>query len=232
VVGEALLDNPVYAALCGPHARFAQVRGRARRYEPDVAPMLGLPREPSAEDWRDAAALLGGDGVAAVEQADGVLPDGWQVLQVFDLVQMVEEDASGAAFPEAVTLGAADVPEMLELVAATEPGPFLPRTVELGRYVGIRRDGTLIAMAGERFRVDGWTEISAVCTLPEHRGEGLATHLMGELIAGIHARDERAFLHALATNTTAIALYERLGFRVRRGGPLTVVAPAAHTPSS
>jgi predicted GNAT family acetyltransferase len=89
---------------------------------------------------------------------------------------------------------------MLELVAQTEPGPFLPRTVELGNYLGIRREGALVAMAGERFRLDGWTEISAVCTSPDHRGQGLASALMGALIAGIQHRSERVFLHVLATN--------------------------------
>jgi ribosomal protein S18 acetylase RimI-like enzyme len=230
---EALLDNPVYAALSGPHERFAHVRGRARRYPPDVAPMLGLPAEPSNEDWRDAAELVGPGGYVAIQRDGDDLPAGWQVIQVFDLVQMVEERASAADCPEAVALGTDDVPEMLELVAATEPGPFMSRTVELGRYLGIRREGTLVAMAGERFRVDGWTEISAVCTLPSHRGHGLATALMGALIGGIHHRSERAFLHALASNTGAIRLYEQLGFRVRLTGPLTLVTPAgAPTPSS
>jgi ribosomal protein S18 acetylase RimI-like enzyme len=230
VAGEELLDNVVYEALGGPHARFAEVRGRVRRYQPDVAPMLGLPVAPTLEDWEDAAALL--DGGYAVVPFPGEEPAGWDVVRAFELVQMAEHDVAGAAFPEAVTLGPDDVPEMLELVTATEPGPFLARTHELGRYVGVRRGGTLIAMAGERFRVDRWTEISAVCTLPEHRGEGLATRLMGELIAGIHARSERAFLHALAGNTGAIRLYERLGFRVRRRGALNVVVAPAASPSS
>jgi predicted GNAT family acetyltransferase len=117
----------------------------------------------------------------------------------------------------------ADVPEMLELVAQTEPGPFLTRTVELGDYLGIRRDGALVAMAGERFRLDGWTEISAVCTSLDHRGQGLASQLVGALIAGIQRRSERVFLHVLSTNTAAIGLYEELGFRVRQTATLAVV---------
>src|SRR5579863_5471469 len=100
-------------------------------------------------------------------------------------------------------LSAADVPEMLELVRQTDPGPFLDRTIELGDYLGIRRGSQLVAMGGERFHFDGWTEISAVCTAPRYRGQGLASRLVGALIAGIQHRSERAVLHVLTTNTSA-----------------------------
>lgn len=221
--GEAQLDDPVYAALCGPHARFAQVRGRARRYRPDVAPFLALPSPPSARDWRDAAGLLAPGTIAAIRRGEGELPDGWKALDTFDLVQMVGERAAGADCAEAVPLGPADVTEMLELVALTNPGPFLPRTIELGDYLGVRRDGALVAMAGERFRLDGWAEISAVCTRPEHRGLGLASRLVGALVAGIQGRSQRPFLHVLATNSEAIRLYEQLGFHVRQTATIVVV---------
>ncbi len=218
-----MLDNPGYASLCGAHARFAQVRGRARRYPDDVAPFLALPSPPSPQDWRDAAGLVAPGGFVAGRYGAAELPDGWRAVRAFDLVQMIEERVTGVDCAEAIALGAADVPEMLELVAETEPGPFLARTVELGDYLGIRRDGALVAMAGERFRLDGWTEISAVCTKPDHRGQGLAAGLVGALIAGIHGRSERAFLHVMSTNTGAIRLYEALGFRVRQHATLTVV---------
>jgi len=220
---EALLDNPAYAALCGAHARLAQVRGRARRYPADVAPFLGLPSPPSAQDWRDAAGLVAPGSYVAVRYGGGELPDGWQAVQAFDLVQMIGERVTGVDCAEAVPLGAGDVPEMLELVGQTEPGPFLRRTIELGDYLGIRLDGALVAMGGERFRLDGWTEISAVCTKPDHRGRGLASRLMGALIAGIQRRSERAFLHVMSSNKGAIRLYEELGFRVRQTATLTVV---------
>jgi ribosomal protein S18 acetylase RimI-like enzyme len=220
---EALLDNPVYAALGGAHTRFAQVRGRARRYQEDVAPFLALPPSPSAQDWRDAAGLLSPGAYAAVPHGGSELPDGWRAVETFDLAQMIGERVAGVDCPEAIPLGAPDVPEMLSLVAQTEPGPFLPRTIELGDYLGIRCDGALVAMAGERFRLDGWTEISAVCTRPDHRGRGLASRLVGALIAGIQHRSQRAFLHVLTTNTGAIRLYEELGFRVRYTATLTVV---------
>jgi len=223
--GQSPLDNPAYASLCGAHARLAQVRGRARRYPADVAPFLGLPSPPSAQDWQDAAGLVA-PGTYVAGRYDGAeLPDGWRAVQAFDLVQMIEERITGADCADAIPLDATDVPEMLELVAETEPGPFLARTIELGDYLGIRRDGALVAMAGERFHLDGWTEISAVCTKPDHRGRGLASQLLGALIASIQRRSERAFLHVMSTNTEAIRLYEALGFRVRQHATLTVVTP-------
>jgi ribosomal protein S18 acetylase RimI-like enzyme len=220
---ETAFDNPAYASLCGAHARLAQVRGRVRRYPDDVAPFLAMPSPPSAQDWQDAAGLVAPGAYVAGRYDATALPEGWRAVQSFDLVQMVEERVTGVDCADAIPLGAADVPEMLELVAQTEPGPFLRRTVELGRYLGIRRDGALVAMAGERFHLDGWTEISAVCTKPDHRGQGLASQLMGALIAGIQRRAERAFLHVMNTNTGAIRLYEELGFRVRQTATLTVL---------
>jgi ribosomal protein S18 acetylase RimI-like enzyme len=199
------------------------VRGRARRYQLDVAPFLALPASPSAQDWEDAAGLVAPGTYAAVGYSGAELPDGWQAVAAFDLTQMIGERVTGADCAEAIRLGAADVPEMLELVAQTEPGPFLTRTIELGDYLGIRRDGALVAMAGERFHLGGWTEISAVCTRPDHRGRGLASRLVAALIAGIQRRSQRVFLHVLSTNTGAIRLYEELGFRVRQTATLTVV---------
>src|ERR1700722_8312686 len=169
---EAPLDNPAYASLHGAHARFAQVSGRVRRYPDDVAPFLALPSPPSAQDWRDAADLVAPGTFVAGRYGGAELPEGWRAVQSFELVQMVEERVTGADCVEATALTAADVPEMLELVAETEPGPFLPRTIELGDYVGIRHAGVLVAMAGERFRLDGWTEMSAVSTRPDPRWRG------------------------------------------------------------
>ena len=220
---EALLDNPVYASLCGAHARFAQVRGRVRRYPADVAPFLGMPSPPSPQDWLDAAGLVAPGTYAAVPYSGAELPDAWRAVAAFDLVQMIGERVSGVDCAEAIPLSAADVPEMMELVARTEPGPFLTRTIELGDYLGIRFDGALVAMAGERFHLGGWTEISAVCTSTEHRGQGLASQLVGALIARIQLRSQRVFLHVLSTNTGAIRLYEELGFRVRQTATITVV---------
>ncbi|MBF9067067.1 GNAT family N-acetyltransferase [Streptacidiphilus fuscans] len=214
-----VLDNAAWAALTGPHAPFAERVGRAARYPSDVSPFTALedPADPRA--WDDLAALVGPGSRTAVTGAltgAATPPDGWEIVQAGQGVQLVDVSLRVEPDPEAVRLGPEDVPEMLDLVARTRPGPFLPRTVELGSYLGLRRDGRLVAMAGERLRPPGWTEISAVCTDPDHRGQGLATRLVRAVAAGIRERGDTAFLHAAAANTGAIRLYESLGFTLRR----------------
>lgn len=221
------LNHPVYAALTGAHSRFAQIRGRAIRYQADVAPFLAVPPDASASDWVDAADLVPGGTYVGVQRSGPGTPDGWSVVREFEVLQMVEENVAGIEDPDGVALGPADVPEMLELVGRTDPGPFLERTIELGNFVGIREDDVLIAMAGERMHFDGWREISAVCTDPGHRGRGLASRLIGTLVCGVHRRHERAFLNVLSTNTSAIRVYERLGFTLRISRTLSVMTPGS-----
>jgi ribosomal protein S18 acetylase RimI-like enzyme len=222
------LDNPVRSSLAGPHARFAERRGNVLRYPVDVSPFLALPDQPDAADWADAAALAGPGALVALAGVQAPAPDSWQVTLIGAGVQMVEAEVEAVADGEAVRLGLGDVPEMLELAGRTKPGPFLPRTVELGSYLGIRRGGALVAMAGERLHPPGWTEISAVCTDEAWRGFGFASRLVRTLAAGIRARGETAFLHAVADNP-AIGLYEALGFRLRRGTVfLAARVPADH----
>ncbi|WP_248958958.1 GNAT family N-acetyltransferase [Sphaerisporangium perillae] len=210
------LDNPAWASLTGPHAHLAEVRGAVRRYPADVSPFLAVGSEPSAADWDDIAAFAGPGSIVSVAGATISPPPGWEVVRVVPGVQMSGAGVSGAPDEEAVRLTAADAPEMLDLAERTQPGPFLPRTVELGTYLGIRRGGALVAMAGERLHPPGWTEISAVCTEAAFRGQGLATRLVLAVAAGIRARGEIPFLHAAASNTNAIRLYESLGFSLRR----------------
>ncbi|MGW3911733.1 GNAT family N-acetyltransferase [Streptomyces sp. NPDC005070] len=214
--GRHPLDNPALGSLTGPHAHFAERRGRVLRYPLDVSPWLALPDDPGAADWADLVALVGPGGEVPLAGFDGRIPDGWEVVFSLDGVQLVDDGLDAAPDAEAVRLGPADVPDMLDLVERTQPGPFEQRTVELGTYLGIRRNGALVAMAGERLHPPGWTEISAVCTDPGHRGEGLATRLILAVAHGIRERGETPFLHTAASNTGAIRLYESLGFRLRR----------------
>lgn len=208
------LDNPAWASLTGFHAHLAKIVGGAARLPADVGMFVGLSDPADEGAWADLGNLVGGEDVLVV----GVpaVPDGWDAPMTVDGVQMVATKQLGEPDEEAVRLGPADVPEMLDLVRRTEPGPFLPRTIELGTYLGIRRDGVLAAMAGERLRVPGWTEISAVCTDPAYRGQGLASRLVKAVAAGIEGRGETPFLHTSAGNTNAIRLYEGMDFQLRR----------------
>jgi ribosomal protein S18 acetylase RimI-like enzyme len=209
------LDNPVLSSLTGPHSRFAERRGNVLRYPVDVCPFVAMPAEPDGADWTDAAQLAGPGGWLPLAVPRVEPPAGWDVTMFGEGVQMTGDHLEVADDPEAEPLGPADVPEMLELTARTKPGPFLPRTIELGTYLGIRRQGRLVAMAGERLHPAGWTEISAVCTDEAWRGQGLAARLILAVSAGIRARAEIPFLHVLTTNP-AIGLYEKLGFGHRR----------------
>ncbi|WP_122978028.1 GNAT family N-acetyltransferase [Actinoplanes teichomyceticus] len=205
-----MLNNPVWAALSGPQAGYAEAAGDAARYLPEIAPFCAVSDTADPAAWRDLAtltdhAVLTGPSISP--------PPGWVQDSRTHGVQMVGTAMTAVDDPEAVPLTEHDVPEMLELVARAQPGPFRKRTIELGRYLGIRtRDGRLISMAGERFRMPGWTEVSAVCTDPEFRGQGLAARLTVAVAAGILARGELPFLHTVQDNDGAIRLYQRLGF--------------------
>ncbi|MEI5519466.1 GNAT family N-acetyltransferase [Streptomyces brasiliscabiei] len=218
----SVLDNAVWTSLDGPHARFAERFGRAVRYRTDVYAFAALadPADPAA--WADLRTLVGPGAVVRIKPVDRV-PDGWEVLGGGQGVQLVDTGLRAEPAPEAVPLGPDDVPEILDLVARTEPGPFLKHTIELGTYLGIRDRGRLVAMAGERVHPPGWTEISAVCTDPEYRGRGLATRLVRAIAAGIRARGETPFLHAAADNVPAIRLYQSLGFTRRRRSTILAV---------
>ena len=224
------LDNPARASLLGPHAHFAEGHGQALRYPAQMCPFTALPDEPDAGSWRDVATLLGPGGLAVLAATRVLPPPDWELVFNGAAVQLVDDrmaeatdseatnsEATNSEVPdsEAIALGPDDVPEMIALVKLTKPGPFLPRTIELGNYLGIRRDGALVAMAGERLRPPGWTEVSAVCTHPAYRGQGFASRLTHAVVAGIRARGETPFLHAEAANTNALRLYQALGFRPR-----------------
>ena len=213
--GDGVLDNPVWAALTGPHRHLARTRRGAAHYRPDVSPFAALADPADPRSWADLAELVGpGNAFALAGVPD--LPEGWTAGGLGRGVQLVATAVRADPDPEAVPLGTADVPEMLDLVRRANPGPFEPGTIEMGAYYGIRRAGRLVAMAGERLRPPGWTEISAVCTDEEHRGQGLATRLIRHTAAAIGGRGDTPFLHAAEENTGAIRLYESIGFTARR----------------
>jgi predicted GNAT family acetyltransferase len=224
------LDNPIWHALNTEQAHLTIGTSLAKRYQPGFSPAVGL-AEFSAEAFHDLAQLVptGESARVYAPQLDSELP-GWTVQQRDELVQMVCEQPVAERLPVAEKLPAAevvgtasimrlteaDVPDMLALTALAKPGPFQRRTIEMGRYFGIRCDGQLVAMAGERFHLTGYREVSAVCTHPDHRGKGYARQLVGSLVNDNFAEGIIPFLHAASTNAPAIHLYEALNFRVRR----------------
>jgi ribosomal protein S18 acetylase RimI-like enzyme len=226
LVGADVLDNPAWAAMTGPQAHLARIHGQAGRFQDGISPFAGLADPDDLQSWRDLATLVEPGGTVALIGAIEV-PEGWEVVAVIDGVQLVDTALKAEPDPEALTLTSDDVVEMLDLVSRTRPGPFLPRTIELGTYLGIRREGLLVAMAGERLRPGGWTEISAVCTDEAYRGQGLATRLVRAIAAGIRARGETPFLHAAASNANAIRLYESIGFTLRGRPQFTVLRTLA-----
>ncbi len=213
------LDNIIWKALTTRQAEFAESCNQARRFTPEVSPLAAFP-EPNAEGYKSLAGLVHAQGTIGLFLDAPYQPHpGWTLVAGAPMPEMVFESdkvpSSASSGPEIVELSAADVPDMMTLTALTKPGPFHKRTHELGTYMGIRSEGKLIAMAGERLKVPGYTEVSAVCTHPEHTGHGYARILMTEVMRRILERGETPLLHVREDNVRAIALYEKLGFRLR-----------------
>jgi predicted GNAT family acetyltransferase len=211
----SLLDNPVWSALSTTHTSFAEGDDLAKRYPVDVAP-FGATWDQSPESYHSLARLLGPKGTVAIPLAImPILPAGWSFVRKIDSAQMVWNTQTPLPVDHSFEeLNISHVDEMLELVELTKPGPFLKRTPELGSYLGIRDAGQLVAMAGERLKPYGYTEISAVCTHPDFRGRGYASSLVSTLIQRITKRREIPFLH-VRTENDAIRVYEKLGFKTR-----------------
>lgn len=222
-----VLDNAVWESLNSHHARFAIRNGLAARYFPDVSPItatagLGV----SAAALHDLAGIVA-KGEVALVGGDKLPFDsaGWTVLSAASVIQMVSEHPVDEKETDEtiVDLNVEDVPEILDLIALTHPGPFGQRTIELGHYIGIRKDGRLVAMAGERLYLPGYREISAVCTHPDDQGKGYAALLVTRLVNENWQNGDVPFLHVAPSNTRAQSLYERLHFRVRREFPILLI---------
>jgi len=223
------LDRPVWHALTTEQADLAVATGAAVRIDPAYGPFAAA-RDSSEEAQAALVATLGGpdDRIGIVEREAWPVPPGLKVLGGGDLVQMVFE----APVPEAPDdprielLHEGDAPEMAALAHATEPGPWSSKTHLYGDYYGIRIDGRLASMAGERMRLPGLAELSGVSTWPEFRGRGLAGALTRRVVRGFLERGDTPFLHCYAANVAAVGLYEALGFRIRARMTFTILALA------
>jgi predicted GNAT family acetyltransferase len=221
------LDRPVWSALTGRWAGLTLVEGAARRLAPDFGLFAAAPDTTSAS-LADLGALVRMHGEVGLME-----PDPWPAppgttattLPCWQMAAQAPPPAAQSDFA-ILPLGEADAAEMLGLATITRPGPFFSRTHQLGPFIGVKVDGRLVAMAGERIRAEGFGEISGVCTHPDHRGRGYAAALMTRVAERIFARGETPVLHTLADNAGAIALYERLGFAFRREMTFTVLVPA------
>ncbi len=211
------LGRPVWVSLTTRLAALAEGGALARRFVRDVN-LFASARDDSPSALAALADLVGADDTVIVLQVpDVVIPPGLTLAEAATGVQMLRIAPRDGAVPgdDIVQLGAADAAEMLALAQLTRPGPFLTGTYRMGRFLGIRIEGRLAAMAGERMRLPGYTEVSGVCTHPDFRGLGLARRLSQAVAAGIEARGEQPFLHAWKSNTAAISLYAALGFELR-----------------
>ena len=220
------LDNPGWHALNSHHHHLI-IRGElAARYQPDVFIGAAMP-ENSSLGFDNLKSLVETNEIIGVL---GSLPEdltGWQVLRVDQARQLICEELKSATRVDAIVLTAEDVPEMLGLVNLAQPGPFLPRTIEMGQYLGLRQDGHLVAMAGERMHLTGFCEVSAVCTHPDYRGRGYGGALTTMVAEAILERQETPFLHVAPGNDGALRLYVKLGFRVRTEVQLTTLKKLA-----
>jgi len=211
---HALLDNIMWNCLTGPHAKYAVGAGDARRYAPGFSPIVGfaIPERPDLASLRKVCQP--GESFYCHRWTDPA-PAGWQIdkeVMMFKMVWDAPPPAQDAA-PDAVALQPEHFPQTLQLAQLTNPGPFGPRTPELGEYFGYFDGGRLIAMAGERMCAGDLHEISGVCTHPDFLGRGFARRLTLKLVRRQLQRGKTPFLHVMSHNSAARALYGKLGFR-------------------
>ena len=215
-MGYEQLDRPVWNALTTRWAAIAEGDPRAWRIDRDYG-VFGAAADRSPESLAALAALVPEQGeLWMVEREDWPAPPGMRFARQAECVQMICErltPAKGPAF-EIVDLGEDDAPAMHDLAMLTQPGPYAAHTNRLGDFIGVKQDGVLIAMAGERMKMPGLSEVSGVCTHPDHRGRGYAGALMRVVAERMLAKGETPWLHAYASNVGAIVLYESLGFRL------------------
>jgi GNAT superfamily N-acetyltransferase len=221
-----LLDNIIWNTLTGPHAVYSVGTDTARRYAPGFSPIVGF-ADPARPDFDALAPFCAPGEHFYVGGWSGVAPSGWRVDAETTMYQMVWEAAAPMAdeAPDALPLGPQHASQAVELATLTHPGPFGPRTIELGEYFGCFDGARLVAMAGERMCAGSMREVSGVCTHPDFQGRGFARRLMRKLVFRQMQRNETPFLHVMRDNVHARQLYERMGFRVRDELVVRVVSP-------
>lgn len=219
-----LLDNIIWHALSGPQGKFSTGTERARRFAPGFSPILGF-ADVAQPAFDDLLPFCSPDEHFYCGDWAGPMPAGWKLEEESTMFRMVwsgEPPAQDEA-PDAVPLGPSQAMPALELAMLTHPGPFGPRTIELGDYFGFFDGPRLVAMAGERLQAGGYREISGVCTDPDFQGRGLARRLMRKLIRLQVQRGQIPFLHVMRDNF-AVQFYERLGFRTVKEPVVRVVS--------
>jgi len=218
------LDRPIWSALTTRQRALAEGGARALRYPVAVTPFADMV-DMTPESFAALGTMMSGSEIAVLFTPDAVTaPAAFKTVLAETGEQMIGTPVESAITGvETVRLGADDVPAMMALTELTKPGPFSARTHELGTFLGIRIDGELVAMAGERMKPDSYTEMTAVCVHPSHRGRGYAQLLLGAISRQIVARGEIPFLHVFSSNASAIALYRRQGMEIRRSLHVTVL---------
>lgn len=220
----AHLDNPLWATASTGLSAHATFKGKACRTQPEIGPFAAV-REATREAEMDLCDLVQpGEQVGLA----GVIPpfsERWEIEREASIFQMVAAAVGTEPVDQAGMrlLGPEDVTAMLELTSLVYPAYFRAGTATLGDYYGIFEEGQLCAMAGERFRMPGIQEVSAVCTHPAHTGRGFAHRLVRHLVRTIQTRGDLAILHVDDDNERAISVYERVGFRIRKKLPLCAV---------
>ena len=225
-----VLDNMIWQALCTGNRELALLEEKVGCYHPEIAPFAAVAERDRTGFDRLHAFLPAGRKIAiAYFDPPPLDPAKWETLRQMDCCQMVYEHPVPAfTTPQSsriVPLTDEHIPQMLELTALTKPGPFFQQTIRFGNYYGIFEGGRLAAMSGQRMHPVPYLEVSAVCSHPDFRGQGLAKALMLRVMEGILDQTYIPFLHVLTSNTGAIQLYESIGFRTRRRIQIDMIRP-------
>ena len=169
------LDRPIWNALNTRHAALALGGDLAKRYAPSIHPFAST-RDESPESLAGLAEIAtAGETLIFLQADEFVPPPGFAVTMTAFGVQMVANSHMPPVEDDRIEpLGEADAAAMLELATLTKPGPFTMRAQALGSFWGVKENGRLIAMAGERLKQDGLTELSGVCVHPDFQGRGSA----------------------------------------------------------